>query len=115
MKEIQEWLGHSDFSTTANIYSHLSSETKKSTAASMMASLGLGKTSSAPEDSEPVHGNDESKTTANVKRKEEALITPLKAQRVGFEPTHRCRPKAFRVPPLGPLEYLCVLTYQKNN
>ncbi|MDD5840998.1 MAG: tyrosine-type recombinase/integrase, partial [Gemmiger formicilis] len=23
MKQIQEWLGHSDFSTTANIYSHL--------------------------------------------------------------------------------------------
>ena len=22
-KEIQEWLGHSDFSTTANVYSHL--------------------------------------------------------------------------------------------
>lgn len=43
MKEIQEWLGHSDFSTTANIYSHLRSDTKKSTAASMMASLGFGK------------------------------------------------------------------------
>nr|WP_269845570.1 tyrosine-type recombinase/integrase [Paenibacillus selenitireducens] len=23
MKEIQEWLGHSDFSTTANIHAHL--------------------------------------------------------------------------------------------
>lgn len=23
MKQIQEWLGHSEFSTTANIYSHL--------------------------------------------------------------------------------------------
>ncbi|MCI6007195.1 MAG: hypothetical protein MRZ25_02950 [Ruminococcus sp.] len=23
MKQIQEWLGHSDFSTTANIYAHL--------------------------------------------------------------------------------------------
>ena len=23
LKEIQEWLGHSDFSTTANVYSHL--------------------------------------------------------------------------------------------
>lgn len=23
MKAVQEWLGHSDFSTTANIYSHL--------------------------------------------------------------------------------------------
>ena len=25
MKQIQEWLGHSDFSTTANIYAHLDS------------------------------------------------------------------------------------------
>ena len=75
MKEIQEWLGHSDFSTTANIYSHLSSETKKSTAASMMASLGLSKTSSIPEDNEPEHGDYESKATANVKRKEEAATT----------------------------------------
>lgn len=42
MKEIQEWLGHSDFSTTANRYSHLTSDTKKSTMASMVRSLGLG-------------------------------------------------------------------------
>jgi integrase len=42
LKEIQEWLGHSDFSTTANRYSHLTSDTKKSTMASMVRSLGLG-------------------------------------------------------------------------
>ncbi len=41
MKEIQEWLGHSDFSTTANRYSHLTSDTKKSTMASMVRTLGL--------------------------------------------------------------------------
>ncbi len=41
MKEIQEWLGHSDFSTTANIYSHLRSDTKINTAAAMMSSLGM--------------------------------------------------------------------------
>ena len=28
MKQIQEWLGHADFSTTANIYSHLDYKTK---------------------------------------------------------------------------------------
>jgi integrase len=28
MKQIQEWLGHSDMSTTANIYSHLDAESK---------------------------------------------------------------------------------------
>ncbi|SDA79263.1 Site-specific recombinase XerD [Butyrivibrio sp. INlla18] len=50
MKEIQEWLGHSDFSTTANIYSHLRSDTKISTAASMMASLGMENEKTASED-----------------------------------------------------------------
>ena len=29
MKQIQEWLGHADFSTTANIYSHLDYKTKQ--------------------------------------------------------------------------------------
>ncbi len=32
MKQIQEWLGHSNFSTTANIYSHLEEDTKQITA-----------------------------------------------------------------------------------
>ena len=32
MKQIQEWLGHADFSTTANIYSHLDYTTKKNSA-----------------------------------------------------------------------------------
>ena len=41
MKEIQEWLGHSDFSTTANIYSHLTSATKRETMESMAKVLGL--------------------------------------------------------------------------
>lgn len=37
MKDIQEWLGHSDFSTTANIYSHLDIKRKNSIANSMSA------------------------------------------------------------------------------
>ena len=32
MKQIQEWLGHADFSTTANIYSHLDYKTKQNSA-----------------------------------------------------------------------------------
>ena len=32
MKEIQEWLGHSNISTTANIYTHLDSESKRKSA-----------------------------------------------------------------------------------
>lgn len=35
MKDIQEWLGHSDFSTTANIYSHLDIQRKNNIATSM--------------------------------------------------------------------------------
>jgi len=41
MKQIQEWLGHSDFSTTANIYAHLDYASKISSAQAMIAGLGL--------------------------------------------------------------------------
>ena len=40
MKQIQEWLGHSDRSTTANIYSHLDAVTKADTGAAMSKALG---------------------------------------------------------------------------
>ena len=40
MKQIQEWLGHSDMSTTANIYSHLDSESKNASAMAIGAALG---------------------------------------------------------------------------
>jgi len=45
MKQIQEWLGHSDFSTTANIYAHLDYSSKISSAQAMMNGLKLGETS----------------------------------------------------------------------
>ena len=41
MKQIQEWLGHSDISTTANIYAHLDSQSKQLSAATMEKSLAL--------------------------------------------------------------------------
>jgi len=41
MKQIQEWLGHSDFSTTANIYAHLDYNSKLSSAEAMQIGLGL--------------------------------------------------------------------------
>ncbi len=43
MKQIQEWLGHSDFSTTANIYAHLDYNSKISSADAMINGLGIGK------------------------------------------------------------------------
>lgn len=42
MKKIQEWLGHSDFSTTANIYAHLDFQSKISSAEAMLTGLDMG-------------------------------------------------------------------------
>lgn len=42
MKKIQEWLGHSDFSTTANIYAHLDFQSKISSAKAMLTGLDMG-------------------------------------------------------------------------
>lgn len=41
MKQIQEWLGHSDFSTTANIYAHLDYSSKLLSADAMLTGLGF--------------------------------------------------------------------------
>ncbi len=43
MKQIQEWLGHSDFSTTANIYAHLDYSSKLTSADAMLNGLALRK------------------------------------------------------------------------
>lgn len=43
LKQIQEWLGHSDFSTTANIYAHLDYSSKISSAQAMTTGLALPK------------------------------------------------------------------------
>lgn len=43
MKEIQDWLGHSDFSTTANTYAHLDYSSKLTSADAMLDGLGFGK------------------------------------------------------------------------
>ena len=40
MKMIQDWLGHSDMATTANIYSHIDSTSKKETAQAIGELLG---------------------------------------------------------------------------
>ena len=39
MKMIQDWLGHSDMGTTANIYSHIDSESKKESASAISSAL----------------------------------------------------------------------------
>lgn len=39
MKQIQEWMGHSDFSTTANIYAHLDVQSKRASAEALIHGL----------------------------------------------------------------------------
>ena len=41
LKHIQEWLGHSDFTTTANIYAHLDYSSKITSAQAMETGLAL--------------------------------------------------------------------------
>ena len=41
MKNVQKWLGNSDISTTANIYSHLDYQSKLSSANTMKNALAL--------------------------------------------------------------------------
>ena len=41
LKQIQEWLGHSDFGTTANIYAHLDYSSKISSAQAMIGGMQL--------------------------------------------------------------------------
>ncbi len=43
LKQIQDWLGHSDFSTTANIYAHLDYTSKLSSAESLVNGMALPK------------------------------------------------------------------------
>ena len=44
LKQIQEWLGHSDFSTTANVYAHLDYSSKISSAQAMEKGMVLPQT-----------------------------------------------------------------------
>lgn len=41
MKSIQEWMGHSNFSTTANIYAHLDCNSKQSSADEIASALNI--------------------------------------------------------------------------
>ena len=58
LKQIQEWLGHSDFAITANIYAHLDFDSKLASAGAMSwiedTSLGLGEIMENPMPEYPV-------------------------------------------------------------
>ena len=54
LKQIQEWLGHSDFSTTANIYAHLDVSAKQQSAQTMEGVLMLERAQDSEEIKEAV-------------------------------------------------------------
>ena len=43
LKEVQEWMGHSDISTTANIYGHLETQRKAAMANTLSDCLNIGR------------------------------------------------------------------------
>ena len=51
MKAIQEWLGHSNFSTTANLYAHLDVNSKKASADALVNALKFTDTKKENEES----------------------------------------------------------------
>ena len=52
MKEIQAWLGHSNYNTTANIYAHLDTASKKETGLAMAGIINIEKSLKATESGE---------------------------------------------------------------
>jgi integrase len=66
MKEIQAWLGHSDYSTTANLYAHLDVETSKLHSAQRL-SAGLFGLMNPPQDGgQPIEKHREEAVYQNV-------------------------------------------------
>ena len=58
MKSIQEWLGHSNFSTTENLYAHLDSNSKKISASVLEDTFKLTDKKKENEESNSSSSND---------------------------------------------------------
>lgn len=52
MKQIQDWLGHSTFATTADIYSHLDFNSKQESAEAISAAFAPSASPGEPEENE---------------------------------------------------------------
>ncbi len=52
MKQIQDWLGHSNFSTTADVYSHLDFSSKIESAKKIETALSGKETAKQPNDND---------------------------------------------------------------
>jgi len=50
MKQIQDWLGHSTFATTADIYSHLDFNSKQDSADAIASAFESGPVEEEPEE-----------------------------------------------------------------
>lgn len=77
MKQIQEWLGHADFGTTANIYSHLDYSAKQNSANTISNVFSF--VESKPKQEE--HREQKQEQDTNDKTKElEEILTKLEQQ-----------------------------------
>ena len=74
MKAIQEWLGHSNFSITANLYSHLEYNAKVNSAETIARVLG----SKSEDKSEAEKPAEKKKTTRRKSTSKAASKTPPK-------------------------------------
>ena len=74
MKAIQEWLGHSNFTITANLYSHLEYNAKVNSAETIARVLG-GKSEDKPEAEKPA---EKKKATRRKSTSKAATKTPPK-------------------------------------
>ncbi len=54
MKNIQEWLGHSNFNTTADVYSHLDYSTKLESASTISSALNFSNKENIEETEEEI-------------------------------------------------------------
>lgn len=70
MKQVQEWLGHSDFGTTANMYTHLAFDSKEDTAKVITRELNLDRT----EDPELDHPAGKEKNGNGLERTQERTV-----------------------------------------
>ena len=75
MKSIQEWLGHSCYSTTANLYAHLDSNSKKESANALFSALQLTETKKENETNANLFANIDKKTIERSNRKLRAEFT----------------------------------------
>ena len=93
MKQVQEWLGHSTFSTTADIYAHLDYKSKQGSAGVIANLLGESKSPQVIMDLSFMHKAycDEAKAVflclMQKKKSQIRLNLRLLAEMVGFEPT----------------------------